>query len=52
MSTDSDLDDILFEVGEFGPYQIVTLLALAVLKVISGPTMVSYMLVATPLNYR
>lgn len=52
MSADSDFDDILSEVGEFGSYQIVTLLALSIFKIISGQTMINYMITATPLTYR
>lgn len=52
MSADSEFDDILSEVGEFGPYQFATLFAISILKILSGPTMITYMITATPLNYR
>lgn len=52
MSADSDLDDILSEVGEFGSYQIFTLFAFSVLKAVSAPTMITYMITATSLKHR
>lgn len=42
MGADSALDNILSEVGEYGPFQVVTLFAFAVMKGISGPTMITY----------
>lgn len=55
MSTEIDensMDDILMEVGEFGPYQAVTLVLLFLLRIVAVPSLISYMITATTLDYR
>lgn len=49
---DGSLDDILLEVGRFGPYQKVTCLLLFTIMVISVQSAINYMVTTNTLEYR
>lgn len=54
MSVDisADLDDVFVDIREFGPHQMVTTLLLCALNILSGASVVNYMISANTLDYR
>lgn len=48
----SDLDNIFSEIGDFGPYQIVTVALLTILNILTGATFMIYIISANTLDYR
>lgn len=49
---DSDLDFVLSEIGEFGPYQIWNYILIAIPIALSATYVVGYIFTATALDYR
>ena len=47
-----DLDHILSEIGDLGPFQIVNFVLLALPVILSGCFTVTYMFAASPVEYR
>lgn len=52
MKANGNLDDILSDIGELGPYQIISCVLLFLLKVMAGQTFINYMITANTLEYR
>lgn len=52
MSADTSLDAVFTEVGEFGLFQTVTYLLIAIPGALAASTVVSYMFAANTLQYR
>lgn len=51
-SSDSSLDDVLTEVGDFGFFQVYTFVLICLINFISAFSVVNYMISANPLDYR
>lgn len=47
-----NLDDTLSNIGEFGPYQIISFVLLFIIKVLAGQNFINYMITANTLDYR
>lgn len=52
MSTESNLDAVLTEVGEFGLFQVITYLLICIPSALSATYVVNYMVSANTLEYR
>lgn len=52
MSSDSTVDAILTEVGEFGLFQAFTYFMICIPSALSATYVVNYMVSANPLDYR
>lgn len=49
---ESNLDNILTEIGGFGRFQIITYILICIPNIISAATYVNFMISATTLDYR
>lgn len=47
-----NLDNTLSDIGEFGPYQIISFVLLFIIKVLAGQNFINYMITANTLDYR
>lgn len=49
---DPNFDHILTEIGEFGPYQVTSLLLASIIRIITATSSFNYIISGNTLNYR
>lgn len=48
----ADLEEIFLEIGEFGPFQMVTVSLFTILNILTGAVFMMYMISSNTLDYR